>query len=303
MYHRVTNLPQDPYMLAVSPENFSDHLSHLKKTCTVLSLEELIAALDQKRLPPRAVAVTFDDAYVDTYTQALPLMQAAGVPATVFVAPGQVGSQREFWWDNLERIFLLPKHLPEQLSIKIDNMPYAWMLTSQNDRERVRADIYDHVKPLDSSEREAVLDKLAVWANLHLEGRSQYYVVNREALSALAADPGITIGAHTINHVSLAHLPAVIQQQEIATSRAVLEDWLDKPVNTFAYPYGTADDYTQETARLVQACGLKIACTSVSGSIEHGANRFELNRCGVHNWPIDIFRKKMDGFFIHRASI
>ena len=297
MYHRVTNLAQDPYLLAVSPENFTAQLDYLEETCTIFRLDELVSVLDHKNLPPRAIAVTFDDGYIDTYTQALPMLQATGISATVFVASGQVGSQREYWWDNLERILLRPDRLPEQLSLTIEGRSYVWTTSSQTMRERARAEIFDLVKPLVSHKREAILDELSVWAGLSIEGRSQYYVVDREALYELAANPGITIGAHTVTHASLAHLSFEVQKNEIETSRAELEDWLSQPVSIFAYPYGKVGDYSPDTVQLVRNAGFKIACNSVCGSLEPGIDHLQLNRCGVHNWPIDQFRKNLNSFF------
>ena len=73
-----TNVPiaspiaRDPYQLAVSPAHFAQQLEHLKHTCTVLPLIDLVDALRSKALPPRPVAITFDDGYVDNYREPIP---------------------------------------------------------------------------------------------------------------------------------------------------------------------------------------------------------------------------------------
>ena len=43
------------------------------------------------------VMFTFDDGWKDNYTNALPVMRARGIPATVFVCPGLVGRTLPFW--------------------------------------------------------------------------------------------------------------------------------------------------------------------------------------------------------------
>src|SRR5690606_37807585 len=93
LYHRVADAPRDPQQLAVAPERFAAHLEVLAATCTPVALGEAAARLRSPRgLPPRAVAVTFDDGYRDNLHTAKPLLERHGVPATVFVASGYVGA-------------------------------------------------------------------------------------------------------------------------------------------------------------------------------------------------------------------
>ena len=60
------------------------------------------------KLPRRTVIITFDDGYADNFHTALPLLQEADCPATVFVTAGKIGAERDFWWDELERVILVP---------------------------------------------------------------------------------------------------------------------------------------------------------------------------------------------------
>lgn len=75
---------------------FAQQLLIARQEATLVSLEELLVA------PPtqheRLIAVTFDDAYRSALLLGLPLCADAGVSATVFVAPGLLGSIPP--WDN-----------------------------------------------------------------------------------------------------------------------------------------------------------------------------------------------------------
>src|SRR3972149_2982228 len=98
MYHRVVNLESDPPSLCVSPSNFTEQLEFLKKFCHPVSLQQLVKSLDKKGLPRRAIAVTFDDGYVDNLYNAKPLLESFDIPATVFLTTGYIGQNHEFWW-------------------------------------------------------------------------------------------------------------------------------------------------------------------------------------------------------------
>jgi peptidoglycan/xylan/chitin deacetylase (PgdA/CDA1 family) len=104
VYHSVADVAHDPFGITVGPPDFRGHMEVLARRFSPLSLEQLCAGLERGELPERAVVVTFDDGYANNLSTALPSLAAAGVPASLFVATGFIGSQREFWWDEVERL-------------------------------------------------------------------------------------------------------------------------------------------------------------------------------------------------------
>src|SRR4030095_8520096 len=83
MYHRVAELRNDPYLLAVQPNHFSDHLEVIRRHCFPIKLQQLVKALANGRIPKRAVVITFDDGYADNLLNAKPLLERYGTPDTV----------------------------------------------------------------------------------------------------------------------------------------------------------------------------------------------------------------------------
>lgn len=71
------------------------------------------------------------------------------------------------------------------------------------------------------------------------------------------ADRGVEIGAHSHTHPRLDELRPEAARREIARSRELLEDRLERPVPTFAYPHGYAGPVAR---RLVQEAGYRAAC-------------------------------------------
>ena len=105
-YHSVsteadgTHLCLDPG-LAVTPDDFDDQCTYLRKNYNVISLDEMVDRVMQgKPQPPKAVALTFDDGYLDNYTQAFPVLQKHGLNATFYVTTNCKSSlqcTKSFW--------------------------------------------------------------------------------------------------------------------------------------------------------------------------------------------------------------
>ena len=103
LYHHVGD--ETPASTSVTPEVFESHLDYLARHhFTVLPLSEVVHALAEHRpLPAGTVALTFDDAYVSVYRQALPRLERRGWPFTVFVSTDSVdqGYAAFMGWDQL----------------------------------------------------------------------------------------------------------------------------------------------------------------------------------------------------------
>ena len=98
MYHRVAEERDDRLNLAVTPAHFAEQMEVLQRIARPAPLTEV--ADSRGSAATRAVAVTFDDGYVDNVTAARPVLHRFGVPATFFIASGYVGASANFWWDD-----------------------------------------------------------------------------------------------------------------------------------------------------------------------------------------------------------
>jgi peptidoglycan/xylan/chitin deacetylase (PgdA/CDA1 family) len=82
---------------------------------------------------------------------------------------------------------------------------------------------------------------------------------------ACAGAEAVEIGAHTVTHPHLDVLPPAAAQREIAGALGDLEDWLDAPVTSFAYPHGS---HSARTRRLVRRSGFRTA-HAVRNALSH----------------------------------
>lgn len=100
LYHRVAESENDINRLGVSPENFENQISYLKRKFSIVSLNELVVNLRAKKIKRNSIAVTFDDGYADNLYKALPILEKHGIPATIFITTGKIGDNAPFFWEE-----------------------------------------------------------------------------------------------------------------------------------------------------------------------------------------------------------
>lgn len=305
LYHRVADLDFDPQLLAVSRARFAEQLEMMSRAATPVPLSELQSSAKRRR---GVFAVTFDDGYADNFENARPELERRGIPATVFVSSGYVASGREFWWDELERIFLRPNRLPSELTLPGGRYPIAPAEYTASDFERHRAwNVEQRTDPTPRhavyrtllallgnasvDEREQLLAHLRAWASSPEPARPSHRPMTADEVRALRSN-AITVGAHTVSHPRLSAIDAGAQERELAGSRRELESLTGAPVRLFAYPFGGRTDYSRQSVELARAT-FDLACSNFPGSVRAGTPSFELPRFLVRDWPAEELRARV----------
>ena len=110
----------------------------------------------------------------------------------------------------------------------------------------------------------------------------------------------ISFGAHTVNHVKLPEIDASAANNEILSSKKVIEDKLGKPCKHFAYPYGLFNSKNRDS---VEAAEFSLACSTRSGFNNSDRDPYVLHRIEVYgNDPWWKLKQKMT-FGINDASL
>jgi peptidoglycan/xylan/chitin deacetylase (PgdA/CDA1 family) len=300
-------------MMAVTPQHFEEHLEILGSHATPISLQKLVEALKDGNIPDRGVVVTFDDGYSDNLEHAKPILERYGIPATVFITTRTMGGPREFWWDELERLLLLPGTLPETFHLNINGdikklelgeagvyheqdywQNRGWSIIEKADpslRHSIYRSLCKQLHPLASNEQQKVLDELSAWAGAQSTGRPDYLPLAPDEIHALVQGGLVEIGAHTMTHPVLSLLPYNAQQIEIQNSKTELEEILGNSVTSFSYPYGSRTDYTMETVSMVRKAGFTCACSVFPEVVWHATDLFQLPRVVVRDWDGDTFAR------------
>jgi peptidoglycan/xylan/chitin deacetylase (PgdA/CDA1 family) len=316
LYHKISDFAFDPHRNIVGIKNFKEQIKLVSSLKQIIPLQELLDGIKQKRIPKNSVVLTFDDDYGDIITTALPILKEYNAPATFFIISGKLDNKKEFWWDALERIFLQPNVLPEELILQIGKTKRRWHLGkdkkySQKDfnnnlkwhiqtvkvsyptkRHRIFAALMRIFKETDYKTRDSLADQLTEWAGIAETARESHKIMTTDELKELSADRLFSFGSHCVRHSSLVHLPLPAQIEEIKGSKKELERILNTPVNYFSYPHGY---YSKTIIKLVKEAGFLSACSVVADRITPQTKIFELPRITVPNIPAEAFQRQFLG--------
>jgi len=83
---------------------------------------------------------------------------------------------------------------------------------------------------------------------------------------------------------------------EIGKSKDTLEKITNKPITSFAYPFGGEDSFDNETVNLVKQSGYKYACANIHERVRNNSNIFTLPRFVVRDWDLEEFKKQIKKF-------
>lgn len=311
VYHRIADTPVDPWRLAVSPCRFAEQLDVLRRTRDVLRLTDFVRDLQAGTLPERAVAVTFDDGYVDNLVAGRPHLEAANAPATAFIVTGYLDRPGEFWWDELARLILTEECVKDlEFTVRGTTMtldlrteapdpgaaPWRALIDpARTRRQRAYVQIWRQFRLLDDQEREAAMTALrACFARRPAPGYAGR-AMTRAEVHYLAKDGLVEIGAHTVTHPLLTALGPEVCHREIVQSKASCETILGTKIAGFAYPYGEFDPAVRAA---VGAAGFAIGCSTMYGPATRASDALALPRVQVLDWDGEAFARAMN-----RASL
>jgi peptidoglycan/xylan/chitin deacetylase (PgdA/CDA1 family) len=105
LYHSVDEQWTPEYRRwCVDPGLFAEHLAVIDELgFTCVSVSELVDAVDRAALPPRPLAITFDDGRADFATHAAPLLEQRSMPATIYLVTGCLGGTSSWMPMEAER--------------------------------------------------------------------------------------------------------------------------------------------------------------------------------------------------------
>jgi len=256
--HRVGPVAPDatPGTLSATPEALADLLDALRRRHAFVDVDAVVRRLDGgAALPPRALLVTIDDAYLDTAEHAWPILRARAIPAVLFVPTGYPDRpERTFWWDRVHRAIAASS----ATELTLPDGAVLPLVDAASRATAYRA-FRDAVKAVPHAELLAAADR-TVRALGPEPARSG--VLGWETLRTLAAD-GLALAPHSRTHPLLTRIEPAALAEEIAGSRddLVRETGVERAV--FAYPSGATSRAVRDATA---AAGLRVAFTTRRGT-------------------------------------
>jgi peptidoglycan/xylan/chitin deacetylase (PgdA/CDA1 family) len=293
-FHRV-NDEQDPFFPSLPTALFAARAKHIATHYVVLPLEELAERLGRGQIPRRALALTFDDGYRDTLTHAAPILARYGLPATVFLTTGYIGTPDMPWYDSLA-LAVKTSSRDELRLTTASVLP----LRSPNERLQALPAVLRHLKVLPDDDRRRELARVIAQLRPTGPDRPKRLMLTWDEVRALRG-LGFSIGAHTIGHPILSRLALLQSRQEINGSKIAIEEALGTRVHAFAYPNGGPDDYDQTTVHLVREAGFTCAVTTRRGLNTPRTSPLELRRGGPWEQHLPTYALKLA--YYHLAGV
>jgi len=258
-YHRVARPGEEPDLwpglISATPEAFERQAAVLAERYRVVSIGEVLAAVaGETRLPERAVAITFDDAYGDFGRHAWPVLRRRGLPVTLFVPtayPDAAGAA--FWWD---RLYAAVRSAPLGSALP---GPGGTMLLA---REHDRGPVFDRLRTaLKALPHDRLLEAVERIVSATGHGTARNPVLGWDDLRRLAAE-GVALAPHTRTHPLLTRIGEEAALAEVTGSLDDLRARVPSAVPVLAYPSGAHD---ATTAAVAARAGCVLAFTTARG--------------------------------------
>lgn len=271
IFHRVLPQPDDLFPDEMHADRFAAVCAWLASWFNVLPLDQAVGMLRQGTLPARAACITFDDGYADNHRVAMPILQSHGLSATFFIATGFLDGGR-MWNDTL--IEAVRSCKTAVLDLDAMGLGRHGVGNTLEKRAAVHS-LISQIKYRPVLERVAASAQVAALAGVRLP--DDLMMASDDVRAMRKA--GMQIGAHTESHPILATLSDDNALQEIAASKARLEDLLGERVGLFAYPNGKpGEDYTPRTVELARSLGFDAAVSTQWGFTSAGDDLFQIRR-------------------------
>lgn len=240
--HRVQPARPDRFQPNRSLEITPDFLEKLvrrvrRANVDLVSLDEMHRRLVKGDFHRRFVALTFDDGYRDNKTWAYPILKSQGIPFAIYVATSFPDRFGELYWIALESVVAAN----DEIVLQMQGRPCRMHCRTLNEKYQTYRAVsrWLRSRPSDTEARATVRD-LASRYGVDLPALCETLCLTWNEIAELAADPLVTIGAHTINHFVLPRNSAEVVRSELRTARASIEAAIGRDVRHMAYPYGAA---------------------------------------------------------------
>ncbi|QOL26500.1 polysaccharide deacetylase family protein [Thalassotalea sp. LPB0316] len=281
-YHRIGESQKtlfDRAIFSCDAASFEKQVVDIKNNFTLITTKELAELYEKNQsFDKRYALITFDDGYIDNYTDAFPILKKHQINATFFLTTNFVDSNTIPWWDQVA--FILRHAIGKKYQVPGTDKLFK---LANHDIDRTIRQIMFYIKQskaFSTSEMLADIKQRFPSANDLLNQQHPNLFLNWTMAKEMH-DNGMTIGSHTLNHFILAQLNEAGQREEIERSKTLIEERLNTTIETIAYPVGRHYCFNDTSVEIVKNCNYKIGFSNEPGINQFTHCRYKLYRYSV----------------------
>jgi peptidoglycan/xylan/chitin deacetylase (PgdA/CDA1 family) len=274
--------------VALRKSDFLAQMEMLRGSYDIVSLDDALAPAPPGARP-RAV-LTFDDGEIGLFDHLLPIVQAKDIPVTVYIATAHIETGTAYWFDRVMNAL----QTAGETQIALDGLG-AWQIGPARGKARWAqiSAVLEALKTAPTQARDRLADQVVTQAGPMADNFTPLQPMSVPQLQELAADPRITIGAHSHGHELLDQLPTKEAKASIARSRDLLVAWTGREIRHFAYPNG---NYTPELMNALDALGFASATILEDRLVQKDAPAQALPRIGIGRYdPLARLKLRLVG--------
>jgi peptidoglycan/xylan/chitin deacetylase (PgdA/CDA1 family) len=228
----------------------------------LISLDEMHRRMVERDFARRFVCLTFDDAYRDTLRFAYPILKEADAPFAIYVPTSFPDRLGELWWLALEAVIARN----DRIGLVINGRDRKFDCRTGTEKRTLSHELYWWLRDRSTeSEMRDIVRRLAAFYHVEVAAFCTELCMDWSELAQLAADPLVTIGAHTVNHPILRRLPNETARSEMDLGRSVIEAALGVRPAHLSYPFGDRGAAAAREFDIAAELGFKTAATARSG--------------------------------------
>jgi peptidoglycan/xylan/chitin deacetylase (PgdA/CDA1 family) len=297
MYHSIVDEPEltrNTIGISQSRRHFEAHMRTLVERFKVVTLDDIAQFAQARRpLPPRAVAVTFDDGFADNYDDALPVLTRYGIPATFYVTVDGIETGTLPWYCRVNFAVRTTRRT-EWRDSELDRVCH---IRTIEERQTVLLRAWElGARKTGRAQREFVQE---IETSLDVEPPSNRMMLTCNELRALRNE-GHLVGGHTVSHPNLAHVSEEEARSEIQGCKEYIETVLGESIHHFSYPHPALNPcWNSSTTRITREAGFKSAVLTDCGSVRRGDDPLALKRIYAAN-ALEQWIWNLESVFIGR---
>ncbi|WP_441279093.1 polysaccharide deacetylase family protein [Tardiphaga sp. 172_B4_N1_3] len=269
MLHHVRPAHAGPFQpnrhLEITPDFLRATLAYLRATdVDIVTPDEVQRRLTERDFSRRFACFTCDDGYRDNRDHALPAMRDFDAPFTVYVTSDFASGTGRLWWVALERVVARA----DAIEAPIDGQMVRLDTSTLAGKDMAFDRLHGWLRGLpEEADIRRQVSALCAAHGIDEDAVSRELCMSWDELKPFAADPLVTIGAHTVSHCNLAKQSEAMVVHELSASRTDIENVLQRPAVHLAYPYGDRCAAGTREFALAKNAGFETAVTTRPGVI------------------------------------